>query len=59
MPRPRKLRIEFRKNRTARRRGGDLTRRVDADPDALADQAAAERLYGKGDLTRKDRKSVV
>ncbi|MFM7137589.1 MAG: ribosome small subunit-dependent GTPase A [Planctomycetota bacterium] len=53
MPRPRKLRIEFRKNRSGRRRGGDLTRQVDADPDGLADQAAVERLSGKGDLTRK------
>jgi len=53
MGRPRKLRIEFRKNRSGRRRGGDLTRANDANPEALADQAAHERLSGKGDLTRK------
>jgi ribosome biogenesis GTPase len=53
MPRPRKLRIEFRKNRSGRQRGGDLTRAIGNDPDRLADQAAGERLSGKGDLTRK------
>jgi len=53
MPRPRKLRIEFRKNRSGRRRDGDLTRRIAADPEQLADEAAGERLSGKGDLTRK------
>lgn len=53
MPRPRKIRIEFRKNRTGRRRGGDLTRALAGDPDSLADQATGERLSGKGELTRK------
>jgi len=53
MPRPRKFRVEFRKNRSHRRRSGDLTRAIAADPDELAEQAAAERLSGKGDLTRK------
>lgn len=53
MPRPRKIRIAFRKNRTGRRRGGDLTRALENDPDALADQATGERLSGKGELTRK------
>ena len=53
MPRPRKLRIEFRKNRSGRQRGGDLTRAVGADLEALADEAASERISGKGDLTRK------
>ena len=53
MPRPRKFRIEFRKNRSGRRRDGDLTRAVDTDPDAVADRASGERLSGKGDLTRK------
>jgi ribosome biogenesis GTPase len=57
MPRPRKLRIEFRKNRSGRRRDGDLTRRIAADPERLADEAAGERLSGKGDLTR--RRTVV
>ncbi|MFM8414916.1 MAG: ribosome small subunit-dependent GTPase A [Planctomycetota bacterium] len=53
MPRPRKLRIDFRKNRSGRQRGGDLTRAVGADLEALADEAASERISGKGDLTRK------
>jgi len=53
MPRPRKHRVEFRKNRSARRRQGDLTRDVVSDPEHYADQAAAERLSGKGELTRK------
>jgi len=53
MPRPRKFRIEFRKNRSGRRREGDLTRAVGADPDGVADRASGERLSGKGELTRK------
>jgi ribosome biogenesis GTPase len=53
MPRPRKIRIEFRKNRTGRRRDGDLTRAHENDPDAVADRATGERLSGKGDLSRK------
>ena len=53
MQRPRKFRIEFRKNRSGRRRGGNLTRAVDADPDAVANQASGERVSGKGELTRK------
>jgi ribosome biogenesis GTPase len=53
MPRPRKLRIEFRTNRSGRHRAGDLTRAIGADPERLAEQAAGERLSGKGDLTRK------
>ncbi len=53
MPRPRKLRIEFRKNRSRRTRDGDLTRVIAADPEGLSEQAAAERLSGKGELTRK------
>jgi len=49
----RKFRVDLRKNRSARRRSGDLTRRVAGDLDAAADLAAGERLSGKGDLTRK------
>lgn len=49
----RKFRVELRKNRSARKRSGDLTRRVAGDLDAIADLAAGERLSGKGDLTRK------
>jgi len=53
MPRPRKIRVEFRKNRSGRRRDGDLTRALGRDPDAVADQAGGERLTGKGELSRK------
>jgi ribosome biogenesis GTPase / thiamine phosphate phosphatase len=53
MPRPRKLRIDFRKNRSGRRRGGDLTRAINAHPDDAGEQATGERLSGKGDLTRR------
>ena len=53
MGKPRKYRVELRKNRGTRRRSGDLTRALDGNPDALADSAATERLSGKGELTRK------
>ena len=48
-----KVRADFRKNRTARTRAGDLTRHFQQqDPDE--DQTLrAERISGKGDLTRK------
>lgn len=49
----RKFRVELRKNRTVRRRGGDLTRRTLEDPESASDLAAGERLSGKGELTRK------
>ena len=53
MGKPRKVRIEFRKNRSVRRRAGDLTRALGARPDAVDDQPAVERISGKGALTRK------
>ncbi len=53
MAKPRKIRVDFRKNRSVRRRDGDLTRSLGDDPDALADMASRERVSGKGDLTRK------
>jgi ribosome biogenesis GTPase len=53
MPRPRKIRIEFRKNRSGRRRDGNLTKALANDPDAVDDRATGERLSGKGELTRK------
>ena len=53
MPKPRKFRAEFRKNRSTRRRNGDLTRAVAADPDHASDMASSERISGKGELTRK------
>ncbi|MFM9194280.1 MAG: ribosome small subunit-dependent GTPase A [Planctomycetia bacterium] len=53
MPKPRKFRTELRKNRSSRRRDGDLTRAVAADPDRASDMASSERISGKGDLPRK------
>ena len=53
MPKPRKFRAELRKNRSSRRRSGNLTRAVAADPEHGSDLAASERISGKGDLTRK------
>jgi len=53
MAKPRKQRVEFRKNRSTRRRDGNLTRTLGDDPDAAADRATSERISGKGDLTRK------
>lgn len=51
-----KRRVDFRKNRSSRRRRGDVTRAVDAAADAL-DLPSSERISGKGDLTR--RRTVV
>jgi ribosome biogenesis GTPase len=53
MAKSRKFRVDFRKNRGARRRTGDLTREVAADPDRVADASSSERISGKGELTRK------
>jgi ribosome biogenesis GTPase len=53
MPKPRKFRADLRKNRSSRRRSGDLTRAVAANPDHTSDMASSERISGKGDLTRK------
>lgn len=53
MGEPRKVRIDFRKNRSVRRRSGDLTRALRGDPDAALDHPSGERISGKGDLSRK------
>ena len=53
MAKPRKFRVELRKNRSSRRRGGDLTRALENDSDRASDLAASERISGKGELTRK------
>jgi ribosome biogenesis GTPase len=53
MAKPRKFRADLRKNRSTRRRSGDLTRAVAADPDHASGMASSERISGKGDLTRK------
>lgn len=50
----RKIRALFRKNRVARARSDEWTRRFQADPDAVQDDAVSgERISGKGELTRK------
>ncbi len=48
-----KIRADFRKNRGARPRTGDLTRKFAANEDKTNDAALGERLSGKGELTRK------
>lgn len=53
MGEPRKVRIEFRKNRSVRRRRGDLTRGLPADLADDIDLPSGERISGKGELTRK------
>ena len=50
---PKKIRTEFRKNRGARARQGDFTRKFQVDDEATADTEHNERLSGKGELTRK------
>jgi ribosome biogenesis GTPase len=57
MGEPRKFRVEFRRNRSTRRRDTDVTRVVRADAEALADHEMAERLSGRGHLAR--RRTVV
>jgi ribosome biogenesis GTPase len=53
-PKKKKIRAEFRKNRSSRARQGDWTRRFDGDFPTDADEAPHdERISGKGDLTRK------
>jgi ribosome biogenesis GTPase len=50
---PRKVRADFRKNRTARPRGGDLTRKLGVDETATDDTVRDERISGKGELSRR------
>lgn len=54
----RKIRADFRKNRTPRQRSSDLTRRFEReDYDDQLDEPREERISGKGELTR--RRTVV
>ena len=56
--RNRKIRADFRKNRTPRQRSSDLTRRFEReDYDQQLDEPRSERISGKGELTR--RRTVV
>jgi len=50
---PRKVRADFRKNRSSRARTGDWTRRIDANAAAADEEVHDERLSGKGELTRR------
>lgn len=49
----RKVRVQFRQNRQARRRSDDWTRQYHADDDDLADADRSESVRAKGDLSRK------
>lgn len=51
--RPKKVRVDFRKNRQNRRRQNDFTREVVAGDADEVDSQRDERLTGKGDLTRR------
>jgi ribosome biogenesis GTPase / thiamine phosphate phosphatase len=48
-----KIRTDFRKNRGARPRTGDLTRSFSTDDEQRLDAPRDERISGKGELTRK------
>lgn len=48
-----KIRTDFRKNRTTRRRQTDLTRQYEVDPDQADESIHRESVTGKGALTRK------
>jgi ribosome biogenesis GTPase len=50
---PRKIRIEFRKNRQVRRREGDWTRRFQQDDAGLEAVAQRESVRPKGELSRR------
>ncbi len=52
---PKQVRVDFRRNRTQRRRAGDLTRqyRDKDEQDGLVDSASSEQVRPKGDLSRK------
>ncbi|HET6882227.1 MAG TPA: ribosome small subunit-dependent GTPase A [Pirellulales bacterium] len=51
-PKKKKLRADFRKNRSSRARQGDVTRKYQAE-EVDEDVAREERLSGKGELSRK------
>ena len=51
--RRKKIRADFRKNRTYRTRRTDWTRRFQQDGSADSDTPSAERVSGKGELTRR------
>jgi ribosome biogenesis GTPase len=50
---PKHLRADFRKNRTAPPRAGDWTRKHQADDQAADEVPQSQRVSGKGELTRK------
>lgn len=50
---PKKLRADFRKNRSGRARRGDLTEQFRQTADSDPDASTGERISGKGELTRR------
>lgn len=52
MAKKKKVRVEFRPNRTRPPRGNDLTRQFAADADKAADAHTGERVRAKGDVSR-------
>ncbi len=48
-----KVRADFRKNRTSRARPVDLTKRYEQDQTSMDDSVRRERVSGKGELSRK------
>lgn len=52
-PHPRKVRVDFRKNRQNRPRQSDLTRQAEQDMESVSDLEGSERLSGKGELSRR------
>lgn len=50
---PRKVRVEFRQNRAARRRHDDWTRLYNNEQEKLLDHKSVESVRAKGDLSRK------
>jgi ribosome biogenesis GTPase len=52
MSKPKKVRVELRKNRNKPPRGNDITRQFQDDTSSAADAQSGERVRAKGDLSR-------
>jgi ribosome biogenesis GTPase / thiamine phosphate phosphatase len=53
MSKKKKIRADFRKNRSTRARGADWTRQFDSDKLSVDNTVHGERISGKGDLSRR------
>jgi ribosome biogenesis GTPase len=53
MSKKKKIRADFRKNRSTRARPADWTRQFDSDESSVDNTVRGERISGKGDLTRR------